>query len=244
MLEYLVTSKVRRRLLLLLWAEQKGGTAGELAELAGVAFGAVHGELKAMHRVQLVTSTFEAGREVYAANLAHPNADTLRALALAGRVDAPSSDDDDQLRRKLVHLGAPLRGLEPLEVPESETLSTLVRGAVFSRRDPVVARSLPLCFWRFRDALDSKLLGVEAQRAEDKHVVGFFVELAGVLGGDRRLVGLAESLRDKRMTAVREFFVAAGARQAHRPFGLAEKWGFQMNMDLASFESVFQKFAP
>ena len=244
MLEYLVTSKVRRRLLLLLWGEQKGGTAGHLADLAGVALGATQNELKAMHRAQLVTSTFEGGKELYVANLAHPNAKELRALVVAKRVDAPTNENDDELRARLVYLGAPLRGVERLEVEKDDVLSTLASGALLARREPVVARALPLCYWRYRDSLDSELLGRTAPRAEDKHAVGFFVELAGTLGGDRRLVGVAESLRDRRLTSVREFFLVPGPHHLHRSFPLAEKWGFRMNMDLSSFQAVFDKFAP
>lgn len=243
MLEYLVTSKVRRRLLLLLWAEQKRGTAGELAELAGVAFGAVHGELKAMHRAHLVTSTFTAGKEVYAANFAHPKADALRELVVAEPAELPPGEDADDVRRALVYLGAPLRGVEPESVAASDVMQILARGALLARRDAVVARALPLCFWRSRESLDVRALSASAPRAEDKHAVGFFVELAGVLGGDRRLVGLAESFRDRRVSSLREFFLQRGAKRVHRSFPLAERWGFQMNMDLESFQALFEKFA-
>jgi len=119
----------------------------------------------------------------------------------------------------------------------------LVRGASLARRDPVVARSLPLCFWRLRESLDLKALAALATRAEDKHTLGFFLELTGELGGDRRLVGLSESLRDHRMTSVRDFFQAPFAHGGVvRDFSLAAKWGFRMNMDLNSFRSLFEKF--
>jgi hypothetical protein len=81
-----------------------------------------------------------------------------------------------------------------------------------------------------------------ASRAEDKHAVGFFLEVTAELGGDRRLLGLAESFRDRRMKAVREFF-QTGRHEAAREFALATKWGFRMNMDLDAFRSLFSKFA-
>jgi hypothetical protein len=243
MLQYLVTSKVRRRLLSLLWGEKKHGSVAELADLAGVAFAGVHAELKAMQRSQLVVSHHDGGKEVYSANFEHPEATTLQALvASATRSVMPERSEDEPLKRKLVALGAPLRGLEPLEVPPSEQMVTLLQGAQLARRDPVVARCLPLCFWNLRDSVDVRAFGDLTSRAEDKHTLGFFLELTGELGGDRRLLGLAESLRDRRMTALREFF-QTGRREATREFALATKWGFRMNMDMDSFQTLFSKFA-
>lgn len=230
-------------MLSLLWGEKKRGSVAELAEMAGVAFAGVHAEVKAMQQAQLVVSRHERGKEVYAANFEHPEAATLRALvAASGRPVMTRSPEDEAVRRKLVALGAPLRGVDPLAVPSSEEMLTLLHGAQLARRDPVVARSLPLCFWNLRDSLDVKAFEDLTSRAEDKHALGFFLELTGVLGRDRRLVGLAEGLRDRRVTALREFF-QTGRREAARDFELAAKWGFRMNMDLDSFQSLFAKFS-
>jgi len=240
-LQYLVTSKVRRRLLSLLWADRKRGSVGELAGLAGVAFAGAHAELKAMQRAQLVVSRHDGSKDVYSANFAHPEAKILQALVAADRRQPTlASPEDERLKRKLVALGAPLRGIEPIEVALSERMSTLLRGALLARRDPVVARALPVCFWNLRDALDVKALAELTSRPEDKHTLGFFLELTGELGGDRRLLGLAESFRDRRITSTRDFF-QTGRREVTRDFPLAARWGFQMNMALDSFQSLFDK---
>lgn len=241
-MQYLVRSKVRRRLLSLLWGEEKRGSVAELAGLAGVAFAGAHAELKAMHCAQLAVARREGGKEVYSANFDHPEAATMRALVSAdARPPTRFSAEDEVLKQKLVALGAPLRGAEPLDVESSERVPTLVRGALLARRDPTVARVLPLCFWKLRDALDARTLAELTSRAEDKHTLGFFLELTAVLGADRRLLGLAEQLRDRRMTSVRDFF-HVGRHDVVRDFDLAAKWGFQMNMDLDSFRTLFRKF--
>lgn len=244
MLEYLVKSKVRRRLLLLLWAENQRGSVAELADRAGVSFASAHDELKAMRRARVVLSEHQSGKEVYAANVDHPEAHVLRALVTADcSPPATTTPDDEALKQKLVALGAPLRGVARLDVPASEQMSVLARGAALARRDPIVARSLPLCFWRLRESLESRTLAALAVRPEDKHALGFFLELTGELGGDRRLVGLAESLRDRRMTQVRDFFeLSPTRREVFRDFPLANKWGFRMNMDIDSFRTLFEKF--
>jgi hypothetical protein len=199
-----------------------------------------------MQQVLLVASQREGNREVYFANIHHPDANCLRALVKAdGYRAARPSDGDERLKRNLKALGAPLRGIEPLEVPSSAQLETLLRGVVLARRDPVVARALPLCFWRVRDTLGVKALERLAMRPEDKHALGFFLELTGELGGDGRLAGVAEVLRDSRMTSVRDFFqpaLSTEPRTGVQKFALAEKWGFRMQMDLESFRSLFNKF--
>lgn len=241
MLDYLVTSKVRRRLLSLLWGEERQAGAAELAELAGVAFAGAHAELKAMVGAQLVTSRHDGAKEVYSANWDHPQSAALKSLVTAKTTLDPRPEDE-RVKRKLVHLGAPLRGVEPLVVPPAEQVPTLLEGTRLARRDPVVARCMPICFWKLREVLDVRALAEHATRAEDKHAVGFFLELTGELGGDRRFGGLAEVLRDRRMTSMRDFFLTARRGATTTEFPVAERWGFKMNADLESFRALFSKF--
>ena len=245
MLDYLVTSAVRRRLLKLLWGALERGSVAELAARAGVSQASAHDELRAMLHVQLVVSERQSSREVFSANLRHPQAASLKALASADSNQAAlPSEDDGELRRKLKSLGAPLRCGEPLAVDPRLRFETLLKGVELARRDPVVARTLHLCFWKRRDELDAKSIG-SVNNPETKHALGFFLELASVLGGDRRLLGLAESLRDRRIKAARDFFKPNFSRRSEieTTFELAHRWGFRMQMDLESFRSVFDKFA-
>ena len=245
MLNYLVTSKARRRLLVLLWSEGADGSTRELASRADVAVASASVELRAMQRELLVVSRREGRTEVHSANLAHPDAKTLQALvATHVRSVHMPSDVDGSLKQQLRSMGAPLSGVAAVAVPPSAELETLTKGVALARRDPVVARSLPLCFWRLRDSLDARALAHHAGTPEQKHGVAFFLELTSQLGNDRRLAGLAETLRDGRMTSVREFFQPP-SRMTDKAqcFPLALKWGFEMNMDLDSFRSVFRKFA-
>jgi len=130
----------------------------------------------------------------------------------------------------------------PMSVATSDAVPVLVAGCALARRDAAVARTLPLCFWRQRDRLDARALSSLAITPEEKHAVAFFLALTAELGGDRRLLGLAEGLRDQRLTQRRPFFF--GRASAPRDFPLAATWGFDMNMDLDSFRTLFAKFAP
>jgi len=225
-LQYLVPSKVRRRLFILLWGEKKRGSVSELATAAGVAFSNAHAELKAMEQYELVRSQHENGKELFAANPEHPEAALLERLAAAdSTARATPSDQDLELKGKLVSLGAPLRGVVSVDVAANDVVATLASAVQLARRNAVVARSLPLCFWKHRDQLEARTLKELPLGAEDKHAFAFLLELAGDLGGDLRLAGRAEVLRDERLTLLRPFFRGSAARGAPLSFDLAQKWG-------------------
>lgn len=248
MLEFLVRSKARRRLLTLLWDEGARGSVSALAEEAGLAFATAHSELKEMHHFGLVRVEREGATDVYAANDEHPEADLLRSLLRSrGAPAAPEpTERDETVKRWLKGLGVPLRVAQPRgSLPG--LAEVLVEGARLARKDPTVARALPVGFWLNRDELQVTDLLEHAKRPEEKHAVGFFLELAGTLGGDRRLVGLAESFRDKRLTAERDFFLLPPTTTRRklaemRTPELARRWGFTMNLDYEAFRSLFDKF--
>jgi len=243
MLDFLVTSKVRRRMLLLLWGENERGSVTELAEKASVSFASAHAELKRMKQAQLVRSTRDHGVEVLSANATFPHADVLRGLVNATPQPEAASPNDDLVRGSLKTLGAPLSQVEPVAVAPEDQLGRLLEGVELARRDPTVARVLPLCFWRLRNLLAHARLHELATGPEQKHAVGFFLELTDRLGNAPKLSWTAESLRDRRMKTTREFFLPARPdRERTDTFDLAEKWGFRMHMNFESFKTAFDKF--
>jgi hypothetical protein len=246
-LQFLVTSKARRRLLQLLWGEEARGSASELADEAGVAFATAHAELKAMRQFGLVRVERDGRRDVYVANFEHPDGEALKTL-LRGSTSgwAPSKENDDDVRGWLRAVGLPLRVPEA-KAPAPSLSEVLVEGVRLARRDPTVARALPLGFWKQRGQLDADDLLEHVSRPEEKHALGFFLELTGQLGGDRRLKALAKKFKDKRLTAERDFFLlppTASRRKLaeSRTPAVAKRWGFRMNMDTEAFASLFEKF--
>jgi hypothetical protein len=117
-----------------------------------------------------------------------------------------------------------------------------------SHRDPTVARVFPLVLWRQRDRLDFDRLFDEARRRDEQQALGYFLELAGQLGGEPRLVKAARTLRDRRRKRARMFFAgphgprALAATRRNTPQE-ALRWGYLMNMGVDSFRSTFDKFA-
>lgn len=246
MLDFLVTSKVRRRLLDLLWRRNASGSASDLARRAGVGFAGAYRELQAMQRVGLVAADRSAGGVTYCANTAHPSAGTLRSLVESvGVVLFPA--EPDRIRGQLRALGAPLLE-EPADVPAGPVDEIIVRGVALAHSDPGIARALPVCLFRVRDRLDPGRLGVCARRMGERHAVGFFLDLTAELAGGETFSGWSRPLRDHRRKLANDFFFGPAGSGLQRRLAeertpdAARRWGFRMNMDLESFRTLFEKF--
>ncbi|MET0551945.1 MAG: helix-turn-helix domain-containing protein [Vicinamibacteria bacterium] len=221
MLEYLVTSRTRRELLRRLWLEGKGGSVSALARACGVSFAGAHRELEAMKAAGLAVVERQGLETVYRADDRHPEADVLRALL------SPRDDSRRPAERQ----------------PSASAESTLADKLVLSHEDEAVALALPLELWRQRDELDHRHLVREATRRNERQTLGFFLQLAGRLGGESRLSLRASALKDRRRTALRPFFSTAGAADATsgKSLPLARRWGYVLNIDLARFAAAFKR---
>ena len=246
MFRYLVSSATRRKLLQVLWTEGRTGSVRELAEAAGVAFAGAYREVQAMARVGLVRATAVGAHRVFAANREHPDADLLLRLLAPSR---PADDPEgDAVRAELRALGAPL-SVEASALP-AEPEAAVTAGLATARRDPTVARTLPVVLWTQRDRLRPLELARGARRHGEKMALGFFLELTSELSGDPRFRRWARDLVDRRVRRSHDFFVGAApsrssrAAAARRTPALARRWGFEMNADLESFRATFDRFVP
>lgn len=112
---------------------------------------------------------------------------------------------DQQVRDWLTTLGAPLGPAETKS--RMPSVEEAVGDALsLAHRDATVARVLPLVLWRQRDELDFDRLIREATRRDERQALGYFLELAGQIGGEPRLVVKARASRDRRRKKVRMFF--------------------------------------
>jgi hypothetical protein len=248
-LEYLVKGRARRELFRLLWGRRAVGSVSELARLAQVPFSAAHRELSGMREAGLAQAERVRGELVYRADVEHTHSKLLRDLAQSGTESDRKRrlDRDGQLRAWLARLGAPLGAPDPKgSAPASEEV--LAEALSLSHRDASVARVLPLVLWRQRARVDLDRLREEATRRDERQALGYFLELAGQLGGERRLAEAARELRDRRRKRARMFFSgpkgprALAATRRNTP-KQALRWGFLMNLGVDSFRSVFDKSA-
>lgn len=248
MLDYLVTSKARRRMLQLLWGQDATGSATELAERAGVGFASAWRELRAMQAIELVVSSREGSAEVFRANRAHPLGRALAAI-VRGPARTVASRRDHRLRAQLRALGAPLLAEEPA-TPRGELEATLARAVQLAHRDPAVARTLPVCLYLQRDALRADRLVHHARQLGEKRAMGFFLDLTTELSRDPRFATWTAPLRDARFKAQRDFFHGQASSRSPTERRLADartpaparRWGLRMNMDMDAFRSTFERF--
>jgi hypothetical protein len=248
LLSYLVTSRARRELLRLLWGARAAGSVSALARRAGVSFAAAHRELVAMRAAALARTERAGAAVVYSANFASAHAGLLRKLVdeSATRPQSLPAGDAERVRFWLSAAGAPLLVSRPARGPRPPIEAVLAEGVALSHSDAAVARVLPLVLWRHRDTLDHKELVRQASLRNESQALGFFLELTGMLGNERRLKERAQLLRDGRRTRTRPFFARVTGRRElalarMRTPALARRWGYWMNMDLESFASTFAK---
>ena len=125
-----------------------------------------------------------------------------------------------------------------------------MRAVKASRRDPALARMLPVLLWRTRDRLDPAELVRQAGQQRERAALGFFLEAASRLGGSDVF---DETLRRLRPSArpTQPFYFFRGsdkrpweraAADANTP-AVARRWGLLMNMPWQSFVSHFKKAA-
>jgi hypothetical protein len=155
--------------------------------------------------------------------------------------------EEDLRRAWLAHYGAPLYGESTLSGRAAPELERLVVDALgLSRRDPSMTRALPVLLWRRRGDLDMAKLVRLAQAKGRERTLGFFLDLAARLSGDRRLRSAAAALRPSSPYPSTNFFtnhqgaLARVLADQNTP-PVARAWGYRMNMGMDAFESMFAK---
>jgi hypothetical protein len=128
--------------------------------------------------------------------------------------------------------------------PDLEKL--VVDALALGRRDPSLTRALPVLLWRRRADLDMAKLRRLARRKGRERTLGFFLDLAGRLSGDRRLRSAAAALRPSAQRPPTNFFtthqgpLARTLADKNTPL-VARSWGYRMNIGMDAFESMFAK---
>ncbi|MDD9937031.1 MAG: winged helix-turn-helix domain-containing protein [Myxococcales bacterium] len=249
MIDYLIPSTTRRRLLTALYVEGHTGTVSSLARRAGVSAASAHVELHGMELAGLARRSLESGRHHFGAASEHAVADALRTLleyqpssASTRRGRRGDNSAATRTRNDLAAHGAPLRGHRASAKASASLEETLARGVVLSREDPEVARHMPALFIRHEASIDYPALTAALHELRHKHSAGFLMALAADLTKDRRvgtrLRSRARALRDNRRKKVVDFFSPRAnptpAADTHT-MKTALKWKFHFPWPLAEF---------
>ncbi|HTQ76375.1 MAG TPA: hypothetical protein VMI74_19015 [Burkholderiales bacterium] len=137
------------------------------------------------------------------------------------------------------------RGAEVISLPDLVTAA-----AALAQRDPFVARMLPTLLWRARDVIDQKALLAAAQRRGVGRVLGYFLDLASLVSGERVCSTALKKLRSKHGGSLRppvflhEYLAARPWRamlaEQQTP-ALGRKWGLVTGTSVESARSYFEK---
>lgn len=159
----------------------------------------------------------------------------------------PKTPSSDVLKGQLAYYGAALYGsrVDPKMVPLPEVV--LVDGLVLAQESASVARTLPLAFWKTHKRLDFDRLLKEGELRGQSRALGFFLDLTTLLSKDSVFEKASSRLHVRTLSRPKQFFNPTTRRERlmaeTRTPDVARKWGFRMNMDMESFESMFAKGA-
>jgi hypothetical protein len=217
------------------------GSAHALAREVGVSYATVYRELEAMKDYDLVVTEWAGASQLYRANFDHPDAAVLQRLVATRPRAGATSTQAQVVKSQLQAFGAPLAVAGGAPAPESlEALA--VEAVKLAHRDPAVARSLPVFFWKNWDELDVTRLVALARKQGEQRGLNLFLRLTSQVSGDPRFRKAARGLGDRRVRAIRDFFqlpVSAGGRNAFVDKGSQLRLG----LSKADVASLFDKFA-
>jgi len=249
LLDFLVTSETRKKLLKLLWVDNLEASGHQLAQLAQAAYSVVHNELEAMKNEGLVTSSEKGKAMMFKKNNNYTDRKAL-AVLLSGTPKTYSGlsrkPTDDEVKLNLSKFGAPLcvHGETKMNFSLEETLAY---GLVLARRDSTVTRVLPVAFAKNKDVVDFTRLEFLARKLEVLPVLGMFLDITSSLLKNQKLHRLAQSYDDRRRKHVQDFFVNKKLSRFENELAtkntspVARSWRFRLNMPMESFESLFRK---
>ena len=151
-----------------------------------------------------------------------------------------------QVMADLASLGAPVRA-ETAPASHVVPEETVAQGLRLTHRDPTLARVYPVLLARNRDRLNLERLKHRACALKEKQTLGFFLDLTGELARDKRFRAFAQTLRDRRVRRVRDFFEGPHGKYSQdlanrRTPQLARDWHFRMDMDMENFRNMYTKF--
>jgi hypothetical protein len=128
--------------------------------------------------------------------------------------------------------------------------NVVLRAVETSRRDPALARMLPVFLWRVRDSLDLAELATKATLRGYGPVLGYFLDVASKVSSTRTFQPAVRALRRQARTDSPVFlflktekypYEAMAARERTPPD--ARRWGLLTGVPLDSFSSYFAKVA-
>jgi hypothetical protein len=251
LLDFLVTSEARKKVLLALWEDKTSGSVSDFSSRLNLSYASTHDELKRMESVGLAKSSYVGTKHFFEPNLDHPHRAVLESLIKASLRQAQRDSLADATLTFLAKMGG---GVVPPEnrpkVSQWSLEEGLVQALRVSHTHPTVARVLPLVLFKTWKHLDFEALKEKAIKLGEKRTLGFFLDLTSEIAPElkRDFKKEALALRDRRFKKEQPFFrnskkgsFLEKLERAKTP-QVAKRWHYTMNMEIDSFRSHFNKF--
>lgn len=245
---YFLKSDQHRAFLELLVSGSQAYSKTDLASLSGLPYATAHAEVVKLESLGLLVKEPSRSGTRYRMSL---KAEVKKALQLVFNLESREAKvgSEKELLASLQEMGAPLvlEVLPAFRAAQHQTLEeTLVRASLHARRDPSVARTLPLALVRSFERLDQDLLKYWATRLGAKQEFGMFLDLSASLANSPSLKKLSRKFKDARVRETKDFFETTSPLlrelSARNTPDVVKRWRFRMNMSMDSFRSTFDRF--
>lgn len=246
--DYFLKSDHQRAFLELLVSGSQAYSRTDMAKLSGLPYATTHAEVAKLESLGLLVKEPSGSGTKYRMTL---SAEMKKAFQLIFNLKSrdAKAGGEKELRASLQEMGAPLvLDVLPIfrTVPDQTLEETLVRASLHAKRDPSVARTLPLALVRNFESLDQDLLKYWATRLGAKQEFGMFLELSASLANLPKLKKLSRRFKDARVRETKDFFETTSPllrelSERNTP-DVARRWKFRMNMSMDSFRSTFDRF--
>ncbi|HWU44609.1 MAG TPA: hypothetical protein VN132_14255 [Bdellovibrio sp.] len=239
----------QKKLAQLVWAESLEASVREFSLMSGLNYATTYELLHRMEELGLVKRTVKGRSTLYSSTLSKDEKALFMKLA-------PTVSSQQQKKIKfgdtLLKLGLPYRGksedLGSEYVADNEEL--VVHAVWRAKKNSTLARALPVMLAQQLTTLNPHRLMYWAKQYKVKREFGFFIDLTGLLSGNRNLRKLARDFHDQRWSQDEFLFsneenltgFQSQLVEQNTP-DLARWWHLKMNMGMDSFESLFQKFS-
>lgn len=245
---YFLKSDEHRTFLELLVSGSEAYSKTDLAKLSGLPYATAHAEVSKLESMSLLVKQ-TSGRNAKYRMVLSPEVRNAFLLVFNLKGRDPTVNSERALRASLQELGAPIV-LDVLptvrHVPEQTLEEILARASVQAKKDPSVARTLPLALFKNFESVNQDLLKYWATRLNAKQELGMFLELSSALAHSPKLKRLSRKFKDERVKEMKDFFETSSPlmrklAERNTP-AVARRWKFRMNMSMDSFKSTFDRF--
>lgn len=245
---FLFRNKSQQELARLLWCQGLSASVREFSLMSGLSYATTHEELHQMEKSGLVKKIVQGRSTIFSTSLSKTEQNVVNALFS----ESVFFQKNSTFQSQLLEFGLPYSGnsQDLGDDPVADLEELVARASWKSKRNPTLARALPVMLYKVCPRLHQHRLMFWAHKYDVKKEVGFFIELTGVLSKNSKIKKMSRGFYDQRWSQADFLFEAekdlqgfqAKLIEVNTP-ELAKRWFLKMNLGIDSFASLFAKFS-